>query len=76
MAEEQESVVEVTAVRVPAEAPLIEAVSSNGAEIIEILLAVPVPAVIFMVMNPTGSVVAFCALASGSVGRRDAATNM
>ena len=52
---------EVTPVRLPVTEPLIEATSRSGAEIREIFLAAPVPAVMFMVMNPTGSVVAFCA---------------
>jgi len=75
LAEAQESVVEVTAVRLPVEEPLIEATSRSGAEIREIFLADPVPAVMFMVMNPTGSVVAvtFCALASGRAARTAAA---
>ena len=69
---------EVTAVRLPVEEPLIEATSRSGAEIREIFLADPVPAVMFMVMNPTGSVVAvtFCALASGRAARTAAAARV
>jgi len=78
LAEAQESVVEVTAVRLPVEAPVIEATSRSGAEIKEIFFALPVPAVMFTVMNPTGSVVAvtFCALASGRAARTAAAARV
>lgn len=69
---------DVRPVRLPVTEPLIEATSSSGAEIREIFLAAPVPAVMFMVMNPTGSVVAvtFCALASGRAARTAAAARV
>ena len=78
LAEVQESVVDVTPVRLPTTEPLMEATSRSGAEIREIFLADPVPAVMFMVMNPTGSVVAvtFWALASGKAARTAAAARV
>ena len=78
LAEAQESVVEVIAVRLPVEDPAIEATSRSGAEIKETFFALPVPAVMFTVMNPTGSVVAvtFCALASGRAARTTAAARV
>ena len=62
LAEAQESVVEVTPVSLPATEPLMEAVSSKGAEISDTLLALPVPAVMLIFRYPTGSVVAFWVL--------------
>jgi len=64
---------EVKDVIVPTACPLIDAVSSRGTETSVLLLAVPVPAVILTVTNPTGSVVAFWALAAGRAARRAAA---
>jgi hypothetical protein len=64
---------EVNEVMVPTACPLIDAVSRRGTETSVLLLAVPVPAVMLTVTKPTGSVVAFWALAVGRAARRAAA---
>jgi hypothetical protein len=51
--------VDVMLVIEPVALPLIDAVSRSGAEMRDVLLAVPVPAVMLIVRKPIGSVVAF-----------------
>ena len=51
--------VDVRLVIEPVALPLIDVVSKSGAEMRDVLLTVPVPAVMLIVRNPNGSVVAF-----------------
>jgi hypothetical protein len=50
--------VDVMLVIEPVALPLIDAVSNSGAEMRDVLLTVPVPAVMLIVRQPSGSVVA------------------